>query len=523
MSPKEAIRESSPPGPVLSQRFLAGNVLLNLAGYGLPLVVALFTLPYLIHRLGTDRFGILSLAWVLVGYLGFMDFGLGRASTKFVAEALGRGREEDIPGYLWTAVLFQVLAGAAGAVIVVLVSPVLIRDILRIPAALHAESELVLKILALSVPLVLVSASFRGVLEAQQKFRAVNAVKIPSSVANYLIPAAALFAGAGLVEIIAVLVAARGATLGFWIGISRRSLPVLRTRPVFHRGKAVKLLKFGGWTTVTSVVGPVLDYADRFFIGSLLTIGAVSFYAAPGEAVAKLGIIPVSITGTLFPAFSALNGRMDRESLSSLFVRAAKYTVLAVGTIVSGMTFGAPIILRLWLGAEFAAKSSVVFQFLAIGFLGTSLGLVAFSLLQGMGRADIPAKFYLLEAVIYLPALWLGLKSGGLNGAAAVWMLRAVGDAALLMNASVRSGALSWRRFWRDGLGWAIVVFGLLASAGFLVRLSPWLILAWPCLFGAAVGLSRRRIFSDEEWGWGIRLVRRIAGRAETWKFRRAA
>ena len=42
----------------------------NLAGLSLPLVVAAATVPRLISILGQERFGLLALAWGLVGYGG---------------------------------------------------------------------------------------------------------------------------------------------------------------------------------------------------------------------------------------------------------------------------------------------------------------------------------------------------------------------------------------------------------------------------------------------------------------------
>lgn len=77
---------------------LASNTLWNLAGYGLPLLVAVFAIPLLIKGLGIDRFGILTLAWMVMGYLSLFDLGLGRALTKLVSEKLSAGQEEEKSG-----------------------------------------------------------------------------------------------------------------------------------------------------------------------------------------------------------------------------------------------------------------------------------------------------------------------------------------------------------------------------------------------------------------------------------------
>jgi len=66
------------------------------------MIVAVFCIPILIRGLGKERFGLLTLAWVLIGYAGLFDLGLGRALTQLVAQKLGAGEEREIPSLVWT-------------------------------------------------------------------------------------------------------------------------------------------------------------------------------------------------------------------------------------------------------------------------------------------------------------------------------------------------------------------------------------------------------------------------------------
>lgn len=93
---------------------LARNAYINLAGQILPIVVAVFAIPLLIKVLGTERFGVLALAWVVLGYFGLFDFGLSRATTKFVAEYQARERIEAIPVLIWSSVTVHVFLGLLG-------------------------------------------------------------------------------------------------------------------------------------------------------------------------------------------------------------------------------------------------------------------------------------------------------------------------------------------------------------------------------------------------------------------------
>jgi O-antigen/teichoic acid export membrane protein len=84
-------------------RLLARNAVWSLVTQCAPMAVALLTIPLLIEGIGKDRFGVLTLVWIALGYFSLFDLGLGRALTKLVAESLGRGTASCIPALVWTA------------------------------------------------------------------------------------------------------------------------------------------------------------------------------------------------------------------------------------------------------------------------------------------------------------------------------------------------------------------------------------------------------------------------------------
>jgi O-antigen/teichoic acid export membrane protein len=123
-----------------SVRLLARNTVWNLLGQALPLLVALLAIPYLVAGLGTSRFGVLTLAWMVIGYFSLFDLGLGRALTKLVAEKLGSSRDEQIPRAVWTALSMMLGFGILGAALAALATPWLVGSGLEIPEALRVET-----------------------------------------------------------------------------------------------------------------------------------------------------------------------------------------------------------------------------------------------------------------------------------------------------------------------------------------------------------------------------------------------
>jgi len=455
--------------PEISGKLLAHNMLLNLIGQGLPLLVGVVSVPFIIRGLGTDRFGLLSLYWLVLGYFAIFDLGLGRATTKFVAEALGKGEEKEIPRIAWTSVTVQALFGLLGSMVLIALTPLLVGRILNVPPELIGEAKVMFYILAPSVPIILISSSFQGILEAFQRFDLVNAVKIPSSTLTFLLPLLGLYFGFRLPGIVMLTLLARIGALLVYIMLDFRIMPQLRK----YSGSLSlfpHLFSFGGWVTVTNIVGPILVYLDRFLIGSLLSMASVAYYSAPYEMVTRLSIISTSLSVTLFPAFSSLEGVENKEKIGTIFARSVKYILLTLGPVVLIVMLFARDILGLWLGTEFLLESTIVLQVLALGVLINSLAHTPFALLQGVGRPDLPAKFHLFELLIYIGIAWLLVSKWGINGAAMAWTLRVTLDTFLLFGAvfwvyKLSSQTLSINGVWRAGL-----IFVILAGLSFLVK-----------------------------------------------------
>lgn len=414
-----------------SGRLLACNTVFNFIGRGVPLLVAIFAIPLLIKGLGTDRFGVLTLVWMLIGYFSLFDLGLGRALTKLVAEKLGTGQEQEIPALVWTALFLMMLLGLVGALVVSLLSPWLVRDALKIPEALQPETLHTFYLLALSIPVVISTTGLRGILEAQQRFGLINAVHIPMGIVTFLGPLLVLPFSESLFPVACVLVVARLISWLIHLLLCLYVMPALRYGITLQRTVVGPLMHFGSWMTVTNIVGPLMVYLDRFLIGALVSVAAVAYYATPYEVVTKLWLIPGALVNVLFPAFTA-SLVQDHNRTALLFDRGVKYVFLLLFPITLFIVTLAPEGLDHWLGAEFAQNSTRVLQWLAIGVFINSLAQMPFALIQGAGRPDLTAKLHLIELLPYLLAVWWMIRAYGIEGAAIAWVARVAVDALFL-------------------------------------------------------------------------------------------
>jgi O-antigen/teichoic acid export membrane protein len=420
-----------------SRSLLARNTVWNLVGQVAPLVVAIFAIPLLIKGLGTDRFGVLTLAWVVIGYFSVFDLGLGRALTQLVAKKLGAGQEGEVPALAWTNLILVIIIGLVGTLVLSLFSPWLVKGALKIPKGLQPEALNAFYLLALSIPLVTSTAGLRGLLEAYQRFDLTNLVRIPLGIFTFLGPLLILPFSRSLLPVVAILAIGRLIAWVVHLFLCFNVIPAM-VRGVVLQVKLVRqLILFGSWMTVTNIVGPFMVYLDRFFIGGLLSVAAVAYYATPYEVVTKLLIIPAALAGVLFPAFST-GFTQDRSHTELLFSRGVKYIFLSLFPISLLIVTLASEGLDLWLGAEFAKNSTRVLQWLTVGVFINSLAQMAFALIQGAGRPDLTAKLHLIELPFYLVMVWWLIGAYGIEGAAIAWVVRIVVDIIILFGMAQR-------------------------------------------------------------------------------------
>lgn len=416
----------------IDRAHLARNTVLNFVAQLLPLIVGVALIPYIVRGLGPDRFGVLGIVWVIFGYFSLFDFGLGRATTKFLAEWLAKGETGLVAEMVWTSAAIQVFLGVVGSFILLGLTPMLVNRILKIPTYLIGEARTAFFILAATLPFVLATSGLRAVLEGCQRFDISNLLRIPASLLAFIIPALSLPFGLRLPGIVLLLAISR---LGFAIahlGFCIRVLPSLKSQPSFRGAVIFPLMSFGGWVTVANFVNPVLVSMDRFLIGSLLSMAMVGYYTAPMEAVTKLWIIPGSLMTTIFPTCSAL-GTGRREELQTLYSRSIKYLFLVLAPISLVLSLFARQIIQLWLGSDFVPNSVMVLQILALGVFINCFAHVPYCFVQSLGRPDATAKLFLVELAPYAAFAWWMIRHGGIAGAATAWSIRVAIEVFLLM------------------------------------------------------------------------------------------
>ena len=415
---------------------LLRHTFFNLIGLGAPLLVAVGTIPVLIHELGPSRFGLLTLIWAVVSYFGLFDLGLGRALTQQLAVVFADKDYQKVGPLVGTATVLMAVLGVIAGVLMAAAAPWgvgLINDVPDRHEAINAVFAM-----ALAMPFIVLTSGFRGILEAKHAYGIINLIRLPMGLLTFLGPLAVVLyeRNAHLDHIALVLVAGRVIACGVHAYSAWRVLPMERSALACHADLLKPLCSSGGWLTVSNIVSPLMSYLDRFVLGAIVSASSVAYYATPQELVLKLAIIPIALTAVLFPALSA-SIKDSQESTFILVEKAIFWLFLTILPITVAITLFAERLLGSWIGKDFSNESAVLLQILSIAMFIGSMAQIPFTIIQSAGRSKITALIHCVEVPVFLLTLWFLISFWGALGAAYAWLCRILVDTILMTLASM--------------------------------------------------------------------------------------
>ena len=407
------------------------NTIYNIIGAVIPLAVSIVTIPLYLKLIGEARYGIMAIAWLLLGYFGLFDLGLGQATAQRIA-ALRNGGNEERAQTFWTALQMNVGIGFVGGLLIWPIGAYFFGSVFKVEDVLRPEMLAAVPWLILAVPMATLSGVLIGALQGTEQFGELNVISVFSTILFQLLPlTVGWFISVKLNIILPTALFARLLSLVILFLRCRRHV-IRGYSPCFVRSQASLLLRFGGWVTVTSFVGPIMVILDRFIIGAVVGARSVTYYVVPFQLGEKTVMIPVALTSALFPRLASASIK-EQEVLS----HEALHVLLVVMTpiVVIGILFIEPF-LKWWVGYDLASQSALVGQLILFGFWANGFARVPYAQLQARGRPDLVAKCHIAEVLPYLVLLYIGLKFYGLPGAAVAYSVRTFVDLFLLSSCS---------------------------------------------------------------------------------------
>ena len=329
------------------------NAVSNAVSYAVAALTALVLSPFLVHRLGDSRYGVMSLSAGLLGYYGLLDLGIRGAVGYFVARYRAEQNPEANLAVIRNA--FWVLSLVASVVMciggfVAFNFP----KLFNIGRADPREASLAVAIatagFALTLPFSVPSAILNGLRRIDLIARAEMVCKTVAACGIYL----ALLWGGGLVEVTLAQVSGSILTWCAWIVELRRlGFPFRVWPPSIQRRTIKDLATVGSATVIINIGTSLITQVQPIIVGSALGTAAVTYFTLgrylPVQFYSALAALSITLTTAFTHLYCAgLKSDLNRVFMSASRIIGALSCFVAAGIAVFGESF-----LTLWVGTKY--------------------------------------------------------------------------------------------------------------------------------------------------------------------------
>ena len=409
-------------------------------------ITGLISISILARLLNPSDFGLLALAWAVIGLIRMLSaFGPGAALIR------------DQKAQLWhydTAWTLRLIRGAIVIFVLLIVAG---------PAAAYFEDPRVEEIIYwLSLSVAIESFVNIGVIDFRKhlKFNSEIAytlgVRISSAAVTILIVAIwpsfwSLVAGAIARSII---------RLGL-------SYALHKFRPKLSMRGFSRIFEFSKWVFVSSTISSITTRLPVIVLGRVVGAEIIALFTLAQEiSTIATRDIHAPVRRVLFPGFSKV--ALVHDKLIQVYLDAFSLTLLIGLPLAAGIVVVAPDIVILVLGEKWIAAIPIL-KILGLVGVVQSFRVGSQPVYLATNRPRMNALFAGVELFLLAPALIVGVHWDGVFGAA--WALLVISFLVLILDFVVASKLLKIGAFGYFSIGWRIVVAtSIMASFVFFVR-----------------------------------------------------
>ncbi len=400
-------------------------LIVSILSRGWAAALSLLAVPYYLHYLGIEAYGIVGLFASFSALVSFLDLGLGASLIRELAplagDAAAVARRRDTTrtfelAYVVIAVLigFVVATGAAPIAHTWIQVDALERDAAAQAFALAGVA------LACQWPANLYSSGLAGVhLQAQLGVATTVFATLRVALALIALAWAPTLASFFWAQIVAAALQSLGLRWLLW-----RAIPLPAHRPAL-RGAAIRgSLRFAGGMTGITITSIVLTQADKVILSRALPLPEYGVYVVAGTLATGLYMLISPTFSVVYPRFAALLHQGDTAAVSQLFHVGSQAMAALVMPVAGVVACFAPSVLYAWTGDVLLdGAGASVLAFLILGNAFNGIMNTPYALQLAAGWTQLALWVNVVAIAVLAPALWWAAHSFGAVGAAAVWPL----------------------------------------------------------------------------------------------------
>jgi O-antigen/teichoic acid export membrane protein len=439
------------------------------AGQFAVLASAFIATPLLVRMLGAERYGVLALVSLLVGYFLFTDLGMGAASTRFGAEALGQQDRRKEVAVVWTSLLVACIPALLGAATLIASGRFAVVNLLHLSPAVQDEAIAALRWAAAVFFLRTLSGILNTPQLAHMRLGTYTLINSGSLVAQTLLVPIVVKLGWGVPGAVKVMAAVNVVALLAHILVDLRILPELR-KPVFDATLLRPMFLYGGGVVANAIAELLFAHFDKLTVSHYVSVKDFAYYSIAAAVAGLIVPIPLAMFQALLPAFSRMHAAGDSMGLELLLQRATKAVLLLAMPLLVLIVVGTHPFLNVWAGSEFALHGSRTAYILAAGQVVAIFGYAPGAVLYAKARTGSMAALRWIELPIFMVAVVLVTQRFGALGAAACWSTRYLVDTIAMSTMALRT--MRPRSLYFHGLeSWRILLLAAIMCAPIMAKI----------------------------------------------------
>ena len=356
-----------------------------------PMIATLALTPLLINRLGADRFGIWSLALIVIGTLTSLDGGVSASLARFFAIHAARDDRADAARVLLGSLLLFLALGVVLSGVAFVFAPTFV-DLVHIPASLTSEATTLFRWLPLVVTVALMADATAALLQGNGQFREF-AVATLVSVVVYAAAVVILVRPGPHLQALAVAALLRYVAMAL-CGLALARGHLTFRRPLLPSWPTVR--EVGAYSSrmqLAAMSGFVNAELDGFVIAAVAPVRYVGLYSIGLQAASAARSVPLYAFSPLLTRLTMTFRREGRRAAGDEFRKLERiwlpsvfgYGVVAIAAIGFAVT--------VWLGHDFRL-SGITAVVLLTGYI-VHVGLTGMRTcyVRAVGRPGLEARY----------------------------------------------------------------------------------------------------------------------------------
>lgn len=402
---------------------LSRNIIYNVIGQGLGVLLTFVAVKLIFARLGKDALGIIFFAQTMTFVLrSALDLGLGSTTVREVA-----AHYQDEPGYIraflrtvftfyWLLYLLLVLGIYTSAPF--LVKRWVILTDLDVPTAIHA-----LRILGISAILTLPRAYYASILRGIERMEFNNAIDVATLAFQQLGTILILMTQGGLIRVSYWLAVCFGVGILVYAVVCSRFFSWSTFVPGFSAQVFQRNWRLACHMASISLLSVIQIQADKLISSKLLPLGIFGYYSVAYATVNRGSSAVTCIGDASLPSLSSAFGAGDHERLMSRYRKLQDFLSYGIAPVLAGIVFAALPLFTCLLNSGAAAQLLLPTVFLCVGFLLNASLNTPYMFSIAVGRPDITARSNLYALFAVTPVTFFLIYFWGIGGAALSWVV----------------------------------------------------------------------------------------------------